>query len=156
MRLRVARGPGEVADGERLEVPGIGQVLRPQQVTRRRKHDFSVSPIAIVDGDQELDGLHRRHPLGTDEPELDRRRAPSRTRSQFTRQAVIKHLTVLEHAALVTRHRAGREVLFRVDADRLDDATRAMAQQASDWDRRLATIKRLAERAQAAGTEPLA
>jgi len=41
----------------------------------------------------------------------------------------------------------GREVLFRVDPDRLDEATQAMAQLASDWDRRLQTIKRLTEAA---------
>jgi ArsR family transcriptional regulator, cadmium/lead-responsive transcriptional repressor len=65
----------------------------------------------------------------------------------FTRQAVTKHLAVLEDARLVTRHRAGREVLFRVDPDRLDEATRAMAQLANDWDQRLRAIKRLAETA---------
>jgi DNA-binding transcriptional ArsR family regulator len=65
----------------------------------------------------------------------------------FTRQAVMKHLAVLEQAGLVTRHREGREVRFRVDAARLDQATRAMTRLASDWDRRLVTIKRLAEAA---------
>jgi len=63
----------------------------------------------------------------------------------FTRQAVIKHLVVLEDAGLVTRRRAGREVRFRVDPDRLDDATHVVAQLARDWDRRLAHIKQLAE-----------
>jgi DNA-binding transcriptional ArsR family regulator len=65
----------------------------------------------------------------------------------FTRQAVAKHLVILESAGLLTRHKAGREVLFRVDPDRLDDATRAMTQLAGDWDRRLTMIKRLAEAA---------
>jgi DNA-binding transcriptional ArsR family regulator len=65
----------------------------------------------------------------------------------FTRQAVIKHLMVLEQAGLVTRQRAGREVRFRVDAARLDDATRAMAQLAREWDARLLSIKQLAEAA---------
>jgi DNA-binding transcriptional ArsR family regulator len=65
----------------------------------------------------------------------------------FTRQAVTKHLAVLEHAGLVARHREGREVRFRVDPDRLDEATRAMAQLANEWDRRLGTIKRIAEAA---------
>lgn len=65
----------------------------------------------------------------------------------FTRQAVIKHLVVLEQAGLVTRHREGREVRFRIEPVRLDEATRAMAQLANDWDRRLTTIKRLAEAA---------
>jgi DNA-binding transcriptional ArsR family regulator len=65
----------------------------------------------------------------------------------FTRQAVAKHLDVLQHAGLVVRRREGREVLFRVDPDRLDAASRAMTQQAHDWDRRLAAIKQLAEAA---------
>jgi DNA-binding transcriptional ArsR family regulator len=66
---------------------------------------------------------------------------------RYVHQAVTKHLAVLEHAGLVTRHPEGREVRFRVDADRLDDATRAMVQLAKEWDGRLATIKRLAEAA---------
>jgi DNA-binding transcriptional ArsR family regulator len=65
----------------------------------------------------------------------------------FTRQAVIKHLAVLEQAGLVTRYKEGREVRFRIDPVRLDQATRAMAQLANDWSHRLATIKRLAEAA---------
>jgi ArsR family transcriptional regulator, cadmium/lead-responsive transcriptional repressor len=72
----------------------------------------------------------------------------------FTRQAVAKHLVILEQAGLVTRHREGREVRFRVDPGRIDEATRAMARQASDWDRRLASIKRLAEAAHRDAAEP--
>jgi DNA-binding transcriptional ArsR family regulator len=67
----------------------------------------------------------------------------------FTRQAVSKHLVVLEEAGLVDRRKQGREVLFRVDADRLDQATQAMAAVARQWDRRLVAIKRLAEAAHA-------
>ena len=65
----------------------------------------------------------------------------------FTRQAVSKHLIVLEEARLVSRRKQGRDVLFRVDDRRLDQATRAMAELASRWDRRLDAIKRLAEAA---------
>jgi DNA-binding transcriptional ArsR family regulator len=63
----------------------------------------------------------------------------------FSRQAVSKHLVVLEQAGLISRRKQGREVLYQVEADRLDQATRAMADLAAQWDRRLATIKRLAE-----------
>ena len=70
-------------------------------------------------------------------------------RVPFTRQAVSKHLVVLEHAGLISRRKQGREVLYRVDPDRLDQATRAMADLAALWDKRLATIKRLAEAAHA-------
>jgi ArsR family transcriptional regulator, cadmium/lead-responsive transcriptional repressor len=70
-------------------------------------------------------------------------------RVPFSRQAVAKHLVVLERAGLVSRRKQGREVLYQVQADRLDQATRAMAELAAQWDRRLAAIKRLAEAAHA-------
>jgi DNA-binding transcriptional ArsR family regulator len=70
-------------------------------------------------------------------------------RVPFSRQAVSKHLVVLEQAGLVSRHKQGREVLYLVEADRLDQATRAMADLAKQWDRRLSTIKRIAEAAHA-------
>jgi DNA-binding transcriptional ArsR family regulator len=71
-------------------------------------------------------------------------------RVPFTRQAVSKHLVVLEQAGLISRRKQGREVLYQVEADRLDQAAQAMADLAAQWDRRLATIKRLAEAAHAA------
>ena len=70
-------------------------------------------------------------------------------RVPFSRQAVAKHLDVLERAGLVSRRKQGREVLYRVEAGRLDEAARAMAELAARWDRRLAAIKRLAEGAHA-------
>ncbi len=65
----------------------------------------------------------------------------------FSRQAVAKHLAVLEQAGLISRRKQGRGVLFRVEADRLHQASRAMAELASQSDRRLATITRLAQAA---------
>ena len=70
----------------------------------------------------------------------------------FSRQAVTKHLAVLERAGLVTARREGREVRYRVDAARLDAATREMARVARDWDRRLDTLKSVAEAAHRAET----
>jgi len=70
-------------------------------------------------------------------------------RVPFTRQAVAKHLVVLERTGLVSRRKQGREVLYQVETGRLDQATRAMAELAAQWDRRLGTIKRLAEAAHA-------
>ena len=67
----------------------------------------------------------------------------------FTRQAVAKHLVVLEEVGLVRRRKQGREVLYEVVGDRLDDATRALVEVARRWDQRLTTIKRLAEAAHA-------
>jgi DNA-binding transcriptional ArsR family regulator len=68
-------------------------------------------------------------------------------RVPFTRQMVSKHLVVLEQAGLVRRRKQGREVLYRIESDRLDQAARTMADLAVQWDRRLATIKRMAEAA---------
>ncbi len=76
-------------------------------------------------------------------------------RVPFSRQAVTKHLAVLERAGLVSRHQHGREVQYRVEPARLDEATRAMVQVARDWDGRLAAIKRLAESARAGDAERL-
>jgi ArsR family transcriptional regulator, cadmium/lead-responsive transcriptional repressor len=70
-------------------------------------------------------------------------------RVPFSRQAVSKHLVVLERAGLVSRRKQGREVLYQVEADRLDQAARAMAELAARWDRRLDAIKRIAEAAHA-------
>ena len=65
----------------------------------------------------------------------------------FTRQAVSKHLAVLDRAGLVEGRRHGREVRYVVRPDRLDAASRAMARAATQWDRRLAAIKHIAEAA---------
>jgi ArsR family transcriptional regulator, cadmium/lead-responsive transcriptional repressor len=70
-------------------------------------------------------------------------------RVPFSRQAVSKHLFVLERAGLISRRKQGREVLYQVQTDRLDQATRAVAELAAQWDRRLGVIKRLAETAHA-------
>jgi len=70
----------------------------------------------------------------------------------FSRQAVSKHLVVLEQAGLIGHRKEGREVLYRVDVDRLDQATRALADVVRQWDRRLEAIKRLAEAAHTEAT----
>jgi DNA-binding transcriptional ArsR family regulator len=66
-----------------------------------------------------------------------------------TRQAVAKHLVVLNRVGLVAGQRHGREVRYAVRLARLDDAAEAMTRVAAQWDRRLARIKRLAESLQA-------
>ena len=66
-----------------------------------------------------------------------------------TRQAVAKHLAVLDRVGLVAGRRQGREVRYAIRPERLDDAAEAMTRVAAQWDRRLARIKRLAESVQA-------
>ena len=65
----------------------------------------------------------------------------------FTRQAVTKHLAVLDRAGLVAGRRRGREVHYSVRPEHLDVAARAMAKVAARWDARLDAIKRSAESA---------
>ncbi|WP_371619354.1 ArsR/SmtB family transcription factor [Streptomyces sp. NBC_00454] len=67
-----------------------------------------------------------------------------------SRQAVVKHLAVLDAAGLVSGSRVGREVRYTVRPAALDATARWMATLAADWDRRLAGIKRIAEAAEAA------
>ena len=67
-----------------------------------------------------------------------------------TRQAVAKHLAVLDRAGLVEGRRHGREVRYAIRPQRLDAATRSIEQVAAEWDARLAAIKRIAEAAAAA------
>jgi DNA-binding transcriptional ArsR family regulator len=62
-----------------------------------------------------------------------------------TRQAVTKHLAVLDRAGLVEGRRQGREVRYAVRPQRLDAATRSLAEVAAEWDMRLSAIKRIAE-----------
>jgi ArsR family transcriptional regulator, cadmium/lead-responsive transcriptional repressor len=62
-----------------------------------------------------------------------------------TRQAIAKHLAVLDRAGLVRSERRGREVRYAVRPERLDEATHRLAQVAQEWDERLAAIKRIAE-----------
>ncbi|MFF8955107.1 ArsR/SmtB family transcription factor [Streptomyces sp. NPDC014894] len=65
-----------------------------------------------------------------------------------SRQAVVKHLAVLDAAGLVSSARVGREVRHTVRPAALDATARWMASLAADWDRRLARIKQMAEAAE--------
>jgi len=69
-------------------------------------------------------------------------------RLPVSRQAVVKHLAVLDAAGLVSGSRVGREVLYAVRPAALDATARWMATLATEWDRRLANIKRVAEAAE--------
>ena len=62
-----------------------------------------------------------------------------------TRQAVAKHLVVLDRAGLVHGATAGRERRYRVDDAQLARAAAQLAGVGSSWDGRLRRIARMAE-----------
>ncbi len=64
----------------------------------------------------------------------------------MTRQAVSKHLALLEDAGLVATTRARREVRYRLNAPPLAEAMAWMAQVGGRWDERLAALGRHVER----------
>ncbi len=69
-----------------------------------------------------------------------------------TRQAVSKHLGVLDRVDLVRAAPAGREKRYRVDDAQLARAAAQLASVGSSWDARLARIKEIAERIQRSQT----
>jgi DNA-binding transcriptional ArsR family regulator len=66
-------------------------------------------------------------------------------RLPVSRQAIAKHLVVLQEVGLVDAVRVGRELRYRVLGSQLSDAARRLDRIGSEWDRRLAAIKRIAE-----------
>lgn len=62
-----------------------------------------------------------------------------------TRQAVAKHLGVLDRAGLVHSTPSGRERRYTVDEERLARAINQLTDVTDSWDRRLQRIKRIAE-----------
>ena len=67
------------------------------------------------------------------------------TRVPVTRQAVAKHLAVLDRVGLVHGAPSGRERRYRVDEAQLARAAAQLASVGSAWDARLRRIKRIAE-----------
>ncbi|QIS12874.1 ArsR/SmtB family transcription factor [Nocardia arthritidis] len=94
--------------------------------TRRRMLD-----LLLTDGDGTATGLSERLPV--------------------TRQAVAKHLAVLDRVGLVHATPAGREKRYRVDEAQLARAIAQLSAVGAAWDARLRRIKRIAEAIQRAG-----
>lgn len=69
----------------------------------------------------------------------------------ISRQAVVKHLALLDRARLVESRRVGREVRYRVRPGRLAATAHGLEAVAASWDRTLAALKRIAEDAPEAG-----
>ena len=65
--------------------------------------------------------------------------------SALTRQAITKHLRVLEGAGLVRGVRRGRESVFELEPKPLDEARRALDGISRRWDEALARLKKFVE-----------
>jgi DNA-binding transcriptional ArsR family regulator len=61
--------------------------------------------------------------------------------TSLTRQAVTKHLRVLENAGVVRSVRIGRENLFEIEPRPLDEARTYLDQVSRQWDDALARLK---------------
>jgi DNA-binding transcriptional ArsR family regulator len=68
--------------------------------------------------------------------------------SRLTRQAVTKHLRVLEKARLVRGARRGRKRLFRFTPRPIEDAMGYLEHVSRQWDRTLARLKAFVESAE--------
>lgn len=65
--------------------------------------------------------------------------------ANVTRQAVVKHLRVLEDAGLVTHEKRGREVLYALQPQRLEDARAYLDAVSASWDRAIERLRQLVE-----------
>jgi DNA-binding transcriptional ArsR family regulator len=65
--------------------------------------------------------------------------------TQLTRQAVTKHLHVLESAGVVRSTRAGREALYELQPRPIEDARAYLDRIAQQWDDALARLKAFVE-----------
>lgn len=67
------------------------------------------------------------------------------TGSAVTRQAITRHLEVLQSAGLVHDARRGRERTWALDPERLDGARRCLDEVEKRWDGALARLKKYVE-----------
>jgi DNA-binding transcriptional ArsR family regulator len=61
--------------------------------------------------------------------------------SPMTRQAITKHLRVLERAGLVRGQTAGRECLFEIESKPLEEVRDYLERVSQQWDEALARLK---------------
>jgi DNA-binding transcriptional ArsR family regulator len=64
---------------------------------------------------------------------------------KLTRQAITKHLRVLERARIVHGTRVGRESLFALDVQPMDELREYLDRVSEQWDRALGRLKAFVE-----------
>jgi DNA-binding transcriptional ArsR family regulator len=65
--------------------------------------------------------------------------------ARISRQAITKHLKVLESAGLVRHERRGREVLYGLETRRLAEARAFLDGVSAGWDRAIERLRRMVE-----------
>jgi DNA-binding transcriptional ArsR family regulator len=65
--------------------------------------------------------------------------------SRISRQAITKHLRMMETAGIVQSTRYGREIMWRMDQERLEEARRYLDQISRQWDQALQRLRTLVE-----------
>jgi DNA-binding transcriptional ArsR family regulator len=65
--------------------------------------------------------------------------------AKLTRQAITKHLKVLEHAGIVRSARLGRESRFELDPTSMRELQEYLGRVSAQWDQALARFKALVE-----------
>jgi DNA-binding transcriptional ArsR family regulator len=65
--------------------------------------------------------------------------------SKVTRQAITKHLQLLEGAGLVHTARHGRESIWNLEPSRLEEARRCLDRISLQWDAALSRLKKFVE-----------
>jgi DNA-binding transcriptional ArsR family regulator len=65
--------------------------------------------------------------------------------TRITRQAITKHLRVMEEAGLVRSRRHGRESVWQLDQQRLEDARRYLGLISKQWDEALGRLRKFVE-----------
>ena len=74
--------------------------------------------------------------------------------AKVTRQAIVKHLQVLEGAGLVTHEKRGREVLYAIKPQRLDEARAFLDDVSASWDRAIERLRQWVEEPLPRGSRP--
>ncbi|MFN8061088.1 MAG: metalloregulator ArsR/SmtB family transcription factor [Vicinamibacterales bacterium] len=65
--------------------------------------------------------------------------------ANVSRQAIVKHLQVLEGAGLATREKRGRDVLYSLEPSRLREARLFLDTVSTSWDRAIERLRRFVE-----------
>ena len=100
----------------------------------------SAAPLFAALGDETRLRLVAR--LSSEGPQSITRLAAG---ADVTRQAITKHLHVLEGARLVRASRQGRERVWELEPGRLDDARSYLDAISLEWDAALARLAKLVE-----------